>query len=83
MSPPPPESPLLDSTRQPNPGRRVAQIVKLKPEYVTKYKACHAAVWPEVLKQIKTCNIRDCKSARCLCVLASQPANHLLRHRCR
>lgn len=60
VSPPPLDTPpLLDSTRQPNPGRRVAQIVKLKPEYVAKYKACHAAVWPEVLKQIKACNIRD------------------------
>jgi hypothetical protein len=42
-------------------GRRVAQIVKLKPEHVEEYKACHARVWPEVLKQIKDCNIEDCK----------------------
>lgn len=40
-------------------GRRVAQIVKLKPEHVAEYKACHARVWPEVLKQIKDCNIED------------------------
>lgn len=45
------------STKQKFPGRRIAQIVKLKPEYVDKYKECHAAVWPEVLKQIKACNI--------------------------
>lgn len=43
-----------------NPGRRFAQIVKLKPEYYDKYKEVHAAVWPEVLKQIKNCNIVDC-----------------------
>lgn len=43
-----------------NPGRRFAQIVKLKPEYYNKYKEVHAAVWPEVLKQIKNCNIREC-----------------------
>jgi len=40
-------------------GRRVAQIVKLKPECVEKYKECHAKVWPEVLKQIKECSIED------------------------
>ena len=42
-------------------GRRVAQIVKLKPEYVEEYKQCHAKVWPEVLKQIKDSNIEDCE----------------------
>ncbi|CAI0654774.1 L-rhamnose mutarotase [Colletotrichum fructicola] len=47
------------STRQKNPGRRFAQIVKLKPEFIDKYKEVHAAVWPEVLKQIKECNIVD------------------------
>ncbi|ORY67722.1 uncharacterized protein BCR38DRAFT_483330 [Pseudomassariella vexata] len=47
------------SSRQRNPGRRIAQIVKLKPEFVDKYKECHAAVWPEVLKQIRECNIVD------------------------
>lgn len=25
------------------------------------YKSCHAKVWPEVLKQIKDCNIEDCR----------------------
>jgi L-rhamnose mutarotase len=49
------------ATRQKNPGRRIAQIVKLKPEYIDKYKEVHAHVWPEVLKQIKACNIEDCK----------------------
>ena len=43
------------------PGRRFAQIVKLKVEHVEKYKEAHAKVWPEVLQQIKLCNIRDCK----------------------
>jgi len=42
-----------------NQGRRIAQIVKLKPEFVEKYKECHARVWPEVLKQIKDSNIED------------------------
>lgn len=63
-SPTNPTSPPLPSVsatthRQKNPGRRFAQIVKLKPAHLAEYKACHAAVWPEVLKQIKECNIED------------------------
>ena len=49
------------AARQRNPGRRVAQIVRLKPEFVDRYKQVHAAVWPEVLQQIKVCNIQDCE----------------------
>lgn len=51
--------PRVDS-RARSPARRFAQIIKLKPEHVDKYKEVHAAVWPEVLKQIKDCNIQDC-----------------------
>ncbi|CAJ2503906.1 Uu.00g113000.m01.CDS01 [Anthostomella pinea] len=58
-SPPQPGANQRDSTRQRTSGKRVAQIVKLKPEFVAKYKEVHAAVWPEVLQQIKVCNIRD------------------------
>jgi L-rhamnose mutarotase len=43
-------------------GKRIAQIVKLKPEHYQEYKKCHASVWPEVLRVIKRCNIEDCKS---------------------
>jgi hypothetical protein len=49
------------STRQKYKGRKIAQIVKLKPDCVEKYKECHAKVWPEVLEQIKRCNIEDCE----------------------
>jgi len=59
-----PNSPTVPSTpsyRQKYQGRRIAQIVKLKPEFVKEYKEVHARVWPEVLKQIKDCNIEDCK----------------------
>ena len=42
------------------PVRRIAQIVHLKPSAVAAYKECHANVWPEVLQQIKDCNIKDC-----------------------
>jgi hypothetical protein len=52
-SPPP-------TTKTKIPGKRVAQIVKLKPEFVREYKDCHARVWPAVLKQIRDCNIEDC-----------------------
>jgi L-rhamnose mutarotase len=44
------------------PVRRIAQIVHLKPSAVAAYKECHANVWPEVLQQIKDCNIKDCRS---------------------
>lgn len=43
-----------------SPVRRIAQIVHLKPSAVEAYKECHANVWPEVLQQIKDCNIIDC-----------------------
>lgn len=59
-----PQSPARarrESTAVRNPGRRFAQIVKLKPEHVAEYEKCHAAVWPEVLQQIKACNIQDCE----------------------
>jgi L-rhamnose mutarotase len=42
------------------PVRRIAQIVHLKPSAVAAYKECHANVWPEVLQQIKDCNVKDC-----------------------
>ncbi len=58
--PPTDDSEPASPTRQKNPGRRVAQVVKLKPEFVDKYKEVHAHVWPEVLKEIKSCNIQDC-----------------------
>lgn len=62
----PPKSPPGVEGAQPpprkkNPGRRFGQVVKLKPECVDAYKACHAKIWPEVAKQIKDCNIEDCK----------------------
>ncbi|TWU74411.1 hypothetical protein ED733_003465 [Metarhizium rileyi] len=62
-----PRSPFTDEpvrtsisiVRTKNPGRRFAQVVKLKRECVDKYRACHVAVWPEVAKQIKQCGIED------------------------
>ncbi|KAF2145793.1 uncharacterized protein K452DRAFT_221121 [Aplosporella prunicola CBS 121167] len=38
---------------------RVAQLVYLRPECLEEYKRCHAAVWPDVLAQIRDSGIRD------------------------
>lgn len=54
------------SMKQKNPGRWFAQTIKLKKECADEYKACHAKVWPEVLKQIKNCGIEDCKACQSL-----------------
>lgn len=43
----------------PSEPRRIGQIVRLRRESLQAYKDCHTAVWPEVLKQIKDCNIVD------------------------
>lgn len=42
--------------------RRIGQWLYLRPECIDEYKKCHAAVWPEVLEQIKDSNVRDCTS---------------------
>ncbi len=39
--------------------RRFCQRAFLKPEKVEEYRALHAAVWPEVLKTIQACNLRN------------------------
>ena len=39
--------------------KRFGQIIGVDPEQFEKYKAYHAAVWPEILKMITTCNIRN------------------------
>lgn len=51
---------LWSPTSATHPGRRFAQVIKLKPECVAQYKEVHAAIWPEVAKQIRECNIQDC-----------------------
>ena len=35
-------------------------VLGLRPEKVEEYKKLHAAVWPDVLKMIRQCNIRNC-----------------------
>lgn len=41
------------------PVKRLAQTIKLRPEYVEEYIQIHAAVWPSVLERIAKCNIQD------------------------
>ncbi len=39
--------------------KRYGSVLKLQPGAEEKYKAYHAAVWPEVLDMIRKCNIRN------------------------
>ncbi len=39
--------------------KRYGQIIGVKPEHFEEYKKYHAAVWPDVLKMITACNIRN------------------------
>jgi L-rhamnose mutarotase len=39
--------------------QRFGTMIRLKPGCAGEYKRYHAAVWPEVLKTISDCNIRD------------------------
>ena len=39
--------------------RRFGQLIGLKPGHYGTYKKYHAEVWPEVLKKITACNIRN------------------------
>ena len=38
---------------------RYGSIIGIKPEHIAEYKRLHAAVWPDVLKQIKASNISN------------------------
>jgi L-rhamnose mutarotase len=39
--------------------KRYGSVIKLRPEKLAEYKELHAHVWPEVLRQIQECNIRN------------------------
>ena len=41
------------------PLRRFAQLIKVKPEMLEKYRSLHANPWPCVLEKIRECNIRN------------------------
>lgn len=39
--------------------KRYGQVIGVDPAQFEEYKAYHAAVWPEILKMITACNIRN------------------------
>ena len=39
--------------------QRMGQVIGLDAEKIAEYKRLHAAVWPDVLKMISACNIRN------------------------
>lgn len=39
--------------------KRFGMVLGVKPEKIEEYKSLHAAVWPDVLKTITACNIRN------------------------
>ena len=39
--------------------KRYGSVIGVKPEAIAEYKRVHAAVWPEVLKQIERSHIRN------------------------
>lgn len=39
--------------------KRIGQVIKVKPEFLEKYKVLHANPWPEVNEMIKKCNIQN------------------------
>jgi len=48
-----------NSPSSPQPPKRIAQTIHLKPSSVPEYERIHASVWPSVLAQIKDSNITD------------------------
>ena len=39
--------------------KRYGMIIGIKPDKIEEYQKLHAAVWPDVLKIIRLCNIRN------------------------
>ena len=39
--------------------QRMGMVIGLKPDKIAEYKQLHAAVWPEILALISSCNIRN------------------------
>jgi len=42
-----------------NKPKRYGSVIGIRPEKIEEYKKLHAAVWPDVLKKIKQCNIQN------------------------
>jgi L-rhamnose mutarotase len=54
--------------------KRYGFVLGLKPEKIEDYKKIHAAVWPDVLKQIRSSNIRN------YTIFLKQPENLLFAY---
>ena len=39
--------------------KRYGLVIDVKPKKIEEYKKLHAAVWPDILKKITECNIRN------------------------
>ena len=39
--------------------KRYGMVIGIQPEKIQEYKELHTAVWPDVLKMISACNIRN------------------------
>ena len=39
--------------------KRYGQMIGVRPEKLDEYKKLHAAVWPDILKMITECNLRN------------------------
>lgn len=39
--------------------KRYGMVIGIRPEKIEEYRELHAAVWPDVLKMISVCNIRN------------------------
>ncbi len=39
--------------------QRYGMVIKLRPGKLDEYRRLHAAVWPDVLRMIRACNIRN------------------------
>ena len=39
--------------------KRYGMVIRVRPEKYEEYKRLHAAAWPDVLKMIRECNIRN------------------------
>jgi len=50
---------MTEETMSTSNVKRYGQIIGLRPEAYESYVKYHAAVWPEVLKTIYDCNIRN------------------------
>lgn len=54
--------------------RRMGGVIGIRPEKIEEYKRLHAETWPEVLKMISDCHIRN------YVIYLRQPENLLFAH---